>query len=51
VTSIAPVDGAPVGYVPRPAVGTLEVGDAELVDVAVEGIDDAAHMPSDADGS
>jgi hypothetical protein len=24
------------------------VGDAELVDVAVEGIGDAAHMPADA---
>ena len=26
-----------------PAVGTLDVGDAELVDVAVEGIGDAVH--------
>ena len=33
------------------AVGTLDVRDAELVDVAVEGIGDAAHMPSDAKGS
>jgi hypothetical protein len=31
-----------------PAVGTLEVRDAELVDMAVEGFGDAAHMPSDA---
>jgi hypothetical protein len=30
-----------------PAVGTLDVRDAELVDMAVEGIGDAAHMPSD----
>jgi hypothetical protein len=29
----------------------LDVRDAELVDVAVEGIGDAAHMPSDAKGS
>jgi hypothetical protein len=27
----------------------LGVGDAERVDVAVEGIGDAAHMPSDAE--
>src|ERR671918_170513 len=32
-----------------PAVGTLDVGDAELVDMAVEGIGDAAHVPSDAE--
>jgi hypothetical protein len=31
-----------------PAVGALDVRDAELVDVAVEGIGDAAHVPSDA---
>jgi hypothetical protein len=31
-----------------PAVGTLDMGDAELVDMAVEGIGDAARMPSDA---
>jgi hypothetical protein len=35
----------------NPAVGTLDVRDAELVDVAVEGIGDAAHMPPDAEGS
>jgi len=34
-----------------PAVGTLEVRDPELVDVAVEGIGDAAHMPAHAKGS
>jgi len=34
-----------------PAVGTLDVRDAELVDVAVEGIGDAADVPSDAKGS
>jgi hypothetical protein len=28
----------------------VDVGDAERVDVAVEGIDDAAHMPPDARG-
>jgi hypothetical protein len=33
-----------------PAIGTLDVRDAELVDVAVEGIGDAAQMPSDAEG-
>jgi hypothetical protein len=27
---------------------TLDVRDAELVDVAVEGIGDAAHVPADA---
>ena len=32
-----------------PAVGTLDVRDAELVDMAVEGIGDAAHVPPDAD--
>jgi hypothetical protein len=40
--------------VPRglnPAVGALDVRDAELVDLAVEGIGDAAHMPPDAKGS
>jgi hypothetical protein len=31
-----------------PAVGTLDVRDAELVDDAIEGIGDAAHMPADA---
>jgi hypothetical protein len=31
--------------------GALDVGEAELVDVAVEGIDDAAHMPADGKGS
>jgi hypothetical protein len=31
-----------------PAVGTLDVRDAELVDVAVEGIGDAAHVPAEA---
>jgi hypothetical protein len=34
-----------------PAVGTLDVGDAELVDMAVEGIGDAADVPSDIQGS
>jgi hypothetical protein len=34
-----------------PAVGALDVRDAELVDTAVEGIGDAAHMPADAKGS
>jgi hypothetical protein len=34
-----------------PAVGALDVSDAELVDVAVEGIGDAAHVPPDAKGS
>ena len=34
-----------------PAVGALEMRDAELVDLAVEGIGDAAHMPPDANGS
>jgi hypothetical protein len=33
---------------PRRAVGALDVRDAELVDMAVEGIGDAAHMPADA---
>jgi hypothetical protein len=28
-----------------PAIGTLDVGDAELVDTAIERIGDAAHMP------
>jgi hypothetical protein len=32
----------------NPAVGVLDVRDAELVDVAVEAIGDAAHVPSDA---
>jgi hypothetical protein len=31
--------------------GALDVGEAELVDVAVEGIDDAAHMPADGKGA
>jgi hypothetical protein len=30
-----------------PAVGTLDVRDAEFVDVAVEGIGNAARMPAD----
>lgn len=34
-----------------PAVGTLDVCDAKLVDMAIEGIGDAAHMPADAKGS
>jgi hypothetical protein len=34
-----------------PAVGALDVRDAELVDMAVEGIGDAAHMPADTEGS
>jgi hypothetical protein len=34
-----------------PAVGMLDVGDAELVDKAVERIGDAAHMAPDAKGS
>jgi hypothetical protein len=34
-----------------PAVGTLDVRDAELVDMAVEGIGDAARMPPDAKDS
>jgi hypothetical protein len=34
-----------------PAVGRWDVRDAELVDMAVEGIGDAAHMPADANGS
>ena len=34
-----------------PAVGALGVRDAELVDMAVERIGDAADMPSDAKGS
>jgi hypothetical protein len=34
-----------------PAVGTLDVRDAELVDMAVEGIGDAADVPADAKGS
>jgi hypothetical protein len=33
-----------------PAVGALDVGDAELVDVAVEGIGDTADVPADAEG-
>jgi hypothetical protein len=33
-----------------PAVGTLDVGDAEPVDMAVEGIGDAAHVPPDPKG-
>jgi hypothetical protein len=33
-----------------PAVGTLDRRDAELVDMAVEGLGDAAHMPPDAEG-
>ena len=32
-------------------IGALDVGDAERVDVAVEGIGNAADMPSDAKGS
>ena len=31
-----------------PAVGALDVRDPKLVDVAVEGIGDAAHVPADA---
>jgi hypothetical protein len=31
-----------------PAVGALDVGDAEVVDMAVDGIGDAAHVPADA---
>jgi hypothetical protein len=34
-----------------PAVGTLDMGDAELVDTAIEGIGDAAQVPADAKGS
>jgi hypothetical protein len=34
-----------------PAVGALDVRDADLVDVAVEGIGDAAHVSADAEGS
>jgi hypothetical protein len=34
-----------------PAVGALDVRDPELVDMAVEGIGDAAHMSPDAKGS
>jgi hypothetical protein len=34
-----------------PAVGALDVRDAELVDVAVERIGDTAHMPADAEGT
>jgi len=34
-----------------PAVGALDVRDAELVDMTVEGIGDAAHMPSDTEES
>jgi hypothetical protein len=34
-----------------PAVGALDVGDAERVDVAVEGIGEAGHPRSDAKGS
>ena len=30
-----------------PAFGTLDMGDAELVDMAIEGIGDAAHVPPD----
>ena len=33
-----------------PAVGALDVGDAERVDVVVEGIGDAGHVPCDAKG-
>jgi hypothetical protein len=36
---------------PDQTVETLDVGDAEFIDMAVEGIGDAAHMPSDAGGS
>jgi hypothetical protein len=36
---------------PDPAVGTLDLRDAERVDVAVEGIGDATHVPADAKGS
>jgi hypothetical protein len=34
-----------------PAVGALDVRNAELVDVAVEGIGDAADVPADAKGA
>jgi hypothetical protein len=34
-----------------PAVGALDVRDAELVDMPVERIGDAAHVPADAKGS
>jgi hypothetical protein len=34
-----------------PDVGALDMRDAELVDLAVEGIGDVALMPSDAKGS
>ena len=34
-----------------PAIGALDVGDAERVDMAVEGIGDAAHVSPDAEGS
>jgi hypothetical protein len=33
------------------AVGTWDVRDAERVDVAVEGVSDAAHVPADAERS
>jgi hypothetical protein len=33
-----------------PAIGALDVRDAELVDMAVEGIGDAAYMPADRKG-
>ena len=33
-----------------PAVGALDVGDAERVDMAVEGVGDAAHMPPNCQG-
>jgi hypothetical protein len=34
-----------------PAIGALHMRDAELIDVAVKGISDAAHVPSDAKSS
>jgi hypothetical protein len=34
-----------------PAVGALDMRDAERVDLTVEGIGDAAHMPSDTEES
>jgi hypothetical protein len=43
---MAPRSSHPGGL--EPAVGALDVGDAELVDMTVEGIGDAAHMPADA---
>ena len=36
---------------PDPAVGALDLRDAELVDMAVEGIGDAAHVLADAEDS